>query len=232
MAKENTALAEVGPMEVANPAEYADLFDIKENMQGVDVRLPQIGIIHQAQLFLMPDEEKAEKFEGIILDVTAVNAWWAVSFDESGGGTPPQCFSNGAVQPSGIAEDPQAQWCSKCDQNTFGSSGRGKACKNMKRIHIKMDDALLPYRLTLPPSNLKAINEYVTTLSAKAIPYQAVITEFSLKPTKNKEGITYSLLACKQKQVLPREEVVKIKKLHDEMLPIMKEQAVGAEEYA
>jgi len=40
-----------------------DLFDINENMEGVDARLPQIGIAHQAQMFTMPDGSKAESFK-------------------------------------------------------------------------------------------------------------------------------------------------------------------------
>lgn len=228
---DDMGLATTEDSAVMAPEDYAELFDIKENMEGIDVRLPQVGIVHQAQMFKMPDEEKADKFTGIILDTNNVNAWWKISFDESGGGSPPQCFSNNGIQPSGLSEDPQAQWCAKCNQNKFGSAGRGKACKNMKRIHIRMPDAYLPYRLTLPPSNLRPISEYVTTLSSKGLPYQAVTTEFSLVKAQNKEGIEYSLLKCRMKKRLDKPAMVALKKERDEMLSVMRDQEVGAEEF-
>ena len=226
------AVATADGTAVATAEDYAELFDLKENMEGVDVRLPQIEVIHRGQMFILPGDEKVDKFEGIILDTNNVNAWWQVSFEESGGGSPPQCFSPDGVRPSGLSEVPQAQWCSKCDQNKFGSAGRGKACKNMKRVHVRMPDAFLPYRLTLPPSNLQAIHEYITSMSSKGVPYQGVVTEFSLKKGQNKEGIEYSLINCKMKEKLSLNMLKEIKKQRDELLSIMREQAVGAEEYA
>ncbi len=218
--------------EGATPAEYADLFDPKENMVGIEVRLPQIRIIHQAQMFLLPGDEKAENFSGDILDTNNVNAWWKVSFDESGGGSLPDCYSNDGIKPSPAGEAIQAEWCAKCEQNAFGSSGgRGKACKNMKRVHIRLEGTYLPYRLTLPPSNLRAISDYITGVSSKGFPYQAILTEFSLGEKQNKEGIKYSFLHCRIKRYLDVATAREVLEQRVELLSVMRDQAVGAEEY-
>jgi hypothetical protein len=55
-----------------------------------------------------------------------------------------------------------------------------------------MKGCLMPLRLTLPPSSLKAIDTYITNLSASGLPYQLIQTKLSLKETKNKTGIKYS----------------------------------------
>ena len=80
------------------PAELKDTFNLKANMEGVRPRLPMIGIVHQAQLYVMPDESQIKEFEAIILDTNRINAWWEKSFDETGGGTPPDCFSMNGIE--------------------------------------------------------------------------------------------------------------------------------------
>jgi len=174
------------------PAELAGQWDLKENMATIEPRLPRINVLHQAQMFKFPDR-KESSFVGTILDISRINAWWEQSFDESGGNTPPQCASMDGITPASNCEAPQSTTCATCPQNTFGSDGkRGKACKNMKRVHIMVPGSMFPHRLTLPPSNLRPVDEYVSMLTGKNLPYQLVQTEFSLAGQKNKDGIQYS----------------------------------------
>jgi len=175
----------------------ADLFDVKDQMEGVEAQLPQIKIVHQAQMFVFPDGTKEETFRGVILDMNRTNAYWAESFDESGGGSPPTCSSLNGVTPELGTEEVQSSTgsCLDCPRNKYGTGKKGgKACKNMKRIHILVDGSLMPFRLTVPPSNLKAVDLYVSLLTSQAIPFQLVETEFSLRVAQNKDGIEYSEL--------------------------------------
>jgi len=177
------------------PIVGGELFDMSDQMEGIEVRLPQIRIAHQAQIFIFPDGKKVETFRGVILDMNKANAYWAESFEESGGGTPPTCSSLDGLAPEPGSEDIQSSSCLTCPQNKFGSGKKdGKACKNMKRIHVLMDGSMMPFRLTIPPSNLKAVDLYVSLLTAQNIPYQLIETEFSLRVAQNKEGIEYSEL--------------------------------------
>jgi hypothetical protein len=213
-------------------SEMGDIFNLKDNMDGVEARLPQIKIIHQAQLFEMPDGQKVPKIEGTILDMNRVNAWWAESFDQTGGGSPPDCFSMDGVTPDQFSGNKQGQDCPGCVQNQYGSDGgRGKACKNAKRVHIMQDGEMLPYRLTVPPSNLKAVDLYVSLLTSKAIPYQLVRTEISLKKVQNKDGIAYAEMVFKNLSLIDtKDEALKIKKLRDEFMLVMRGQAIKAGE--
>lgn len=192
MSKNEVAKIEEKSADLALPAELAGLFSVKENMQGIVPRLPQIGIIHQGQLFKMPDESKVAEFTAIMLHKSFANAYWAVSFDEAGGGNPPTCSSIDGITPDFNSEDVQAERCAVCPKNKFGSDGRGKSCKNMMRVHLLMEGDSTPYRLTLPPSNMRAMSDYISGVSLKGIPFQLVYTQFSLKSQKNKDGIEYS----------------------------------------
>ena len=49
-------VAETSNLAVEIPDEMRDLFVLADNMEGVIPRLPQIKIIHGAQLFEMPGE--------------------------------------------------------------------------------------------------------------------------------------------------------------------------------
>jgi len=227
MAKNEVAKAE--PMAVS---EMGEMFDLKENMVGIEARLPQIKIIHQAQLFEMPDGKKVPQVVGTILDINRVNAWWEESFEQTGGGSPPDCFSMDGVTPDAFSGKKQAEECPGCVMNQYGSDGgRGKACKNAKRVHIMQDGEMLPYRLTVPPSNLKAVDLYVSLLTSKATPYQLVRTEISLKKVQNKDGIAYAEMVFENAGVIDtKEEALRIKKLRDEFMITMRGQAIKATE--
>jgi len=192
---ETTETTDVAVHEVTRvPMVGTELFDMSDQMEGIEVRLPQIRIAHQAQMFIFPDGKKVETFRGVILDMNKANAYWAESFEESGGGTPPTCSSLDGLAPEPGSEDIQSSSCLTCPQNKFGSNKKGKACKNMKRIHVLIDGSMMPFRLTVPPSNLKAVDLYVSLLTSQGIPYQLIETEFSLRVAQNKEGVEYSEL--------------------------------------
>ena len=238
------------PKEELLPTEFKNYFNLKENMEGVAPRLPQIGIVHQAQLFTMPDEAQVKEFEGIILDTNRINAWWEISFDESGGGTPPDCFSMNGIEPDLGCSNVQAPRCSECEKNQFGSDSgsggearRGKACKNMKRVHVILKGEMLPHRLTLPPSNLKAIDIYISLLTSKGVPYQLVIASFKLKKVQNKDGIGYSEVDLIKDEVISddswvfpemttaAEKAMGLKKMLSEFKGVMRGQEIILDEY-
>ena len=83
--------------------------------------------------------------------------------------------------------------------NKFGSDGKkGKACKNMRRVHILVNGNLLPYRLTLPPTSLKSWDEYMVNLTNKGIPLPVAITEIRLEKANSSTGIEYSTVGFKK----------------------------------
>ena len=194
MGKKNSTGTEVAPITTSMDLDQKkEIFGDPGKMEGIELRLPQIKIAHQNQYYQLPDGAMVPTFKGIILDIVNVNAYWATPFDESGGNEPPQCFSMDGVRPSPLGEEIQADYCSECPMNKFGSDGgRGKGCKNMKRVHVIFENELFPKRITVPPSSLESFNVYGSRLADQRIPYQGVVTVFGLKQSKNKDGIAYS----------------------------------------
>jgi len=217
-----------------------DEFEDVDDMEAVKPRLPQIGIAHSAQMFKMPDESKTESLTGIILDNNPCNAWWEIGFDESGGGTPPDCFSLDGIRPEESCPHKQADNCLVCPMNQFGSDGRGKACKNMRRLHLLIPGTALPYRLTLSPANLKPFNEFITMdVRGKRLKLLALLTELSLHPAKNQDGIEYSEVQFRivkddlGKPVIlakTREQAKALKQFREEWLEAMRGQEILADE--
>lgn len=176
------------------PSEVAGMFDVNDNIKGITGRLPSIKIIHQAQMFAF-GEDKVKSFKGIILHHGPANAYWEKSFDESGGGSLPDCASLDAIKPDfGMMR--QSEHCARCPRNEFGSDGsRGKACKNMWRLHILVEGQSIPKRLTLPPSNLGNVQDFLVYLRDINLPHELTVVDFSLKSEKNKDGIVYSAIS-------------------------------------
>jgi hypothetical protein len=216
------------------------LFDTRENLKGLEPRLPQIKILHAgALMFVMPDGTRVQKFESTMLDFNRCNAYWSVPFTESGGGTPPDCASLDAINLDPMSEAPQSATgkCKQCPMNQFGSEkakgeeSRGKACKNMMRVHLLISGQLIPFRMTLPPTSLKVMDEYIPMIESRGHPYQLTVTEFSLVEAANKDGIKYSRLALKDiGKVTSQKEAFAIKNFIDEWKSVMRGQEIAADE--
>lgn len=202
----------------------------KQMMSGVDLRIPQIQITHSAGLFVMPGGEAIDSFQAVIIDACNINAYWSIPFDQSGGGTVPDCWSLDGIMPDLNAPDVQSENCNDCQMNIFEKDGNGKKCKNKKRIHFWMDNATIPFRLTLPVMSCENFNIYGSTLVASGIPYQAVLTKVGLESAKNKTGIKYYKVTFKNIQSLDQEALQNIKVVWQQWLPIIRRESVGAEE--
>lgn len=212
-------------------------FDPNDNMTGVEPRLPQIKILSQAQMFELPGGETVKRFSGIIIDSRRANAYWSKSMSESGAGNAPDCFSFDGVRPHG--ENPISKVCAACPMNKYGSepgkngeNGLGKACKNMRRIHVLLDGNILPFRLTLPPTSLKPHDAYMVDLSNRRRPYPTVVTEISLAKAKNKGGIEYGQVQMAMAgEINDRDTLIEIRNLRDKLAETMATQEVTADEY-
>ena len=175
--------------------------DLHDTMDGVIPYLPQIKILPGGvNLFEMPSDETGEaktvsEIVGIIGDHHNCNAFWEKPFSETGGGVSPNCSSlNGRRGTDGSGA---LTHCLTCQRNQFGSGkdGKGKACKNMKRIHLFLDDETVPYRLTLSATSIKVADEFFTkiaSLARKGVSMRTNKVKITLEKTQNADGIPYS----------------------------------------
>jgi len=129
---------------------------------------------------------------------------------------PPICSSTDGYE--GIESTTgEAKNCSECPNNQWGSSpkgGRGKACKNMRRLFILAEGSDMPIVLTLPPSSIAGWDKYKSAvLGVQRYSPQEVVTEFSLDTNTNTQGIKYSVVKFKAVGVVGNKQRTAIKAL-------------------
>ena len=144
--------------------------------------------------FITPDGMEGETLEVVIVDFVSSNLFYDGPFDRDNP-QPPGCFAIGPepplLVPSPNSPNKQAETCSSCPNNQFGSAltGKGKACKNTRLLAlmpasaIDSDDEAPIWIMSVPPTSLKAYDSYVHLLAAKhkTVPI-GVVTEISLDP--------------------------------------------------
>ncbi len=148
--------------------------------------------------FEIPGEDEDEpdvvtEIRGVILYHYPVNAYWRDAYN--GTNVPPDCASmdgkKGIRQETGEIID-----CASCPHNQFGSEGKGKACKNTHRCYILREGNPIPLLLTLPPTSLKYLRNYLgKKILLKGLRSFDAITKITLKKEKSSGGITYSRAA-------------------------------------
>lgn len=150
---------------------------------------------------------KDNKVQVVILDHVYENAHYAGDYDPEAP-QPPSCYAFGRneeeMKPHEKASKPEADACLGCDKNVFGSAekGKGKACKNTRRLALISADNLnagsirdgeLVY-LKLPVTSTKGWALYVKGLAALyKRPAYAVVTEVAVVPdAKTQFKVTFN----------------------------------------
>lgn len=134
--------------------------------------------------FNLPDGSKVDTLEVVIVDFIGVNNYYEGAYDKDNI-SPPACFAIGQViadmVPSDNAPVKQSDACASCPMNAFGSSGTGKACKNMRRLAVLPPDADADdplWIIDVSPTGLKSFDGYVRSVASKfgMIPVGVVTT--------------------------------------------------------
>lgn len=184
----------------------AEKYKAQEANVGVGQFLSTRGGVLQFQGTPVP----GNKLRCVVLHSIHVNAFYPGKFDADSP-TSPVCYAFGTdekeLAPHEEAADKQAERCADCPQNKFGSAetGRGKACKNGRRLSLIHVDSLrsattvgddTPSILGLPPTSLPSWATYVKTLeSSLGLPPYAVITEIGIVPDpKSQFKVTFTLV--------------------------------------
>ena len=120
-----------------------------------------------------------EPLRVIILGWRWINRYYPGAFDASDIQSP-ACWAVGEI-PDNLApnggEDEQHTDCASCPQNKFGSSGKGKACRNGARVALIAADLKsdIVY-FDIAPTTIKSFSETVSKLASTGThPLQAVV---------------------------------------------------------
>lgn len=173
----------------------ADIVIDTEELEGLNisfdkVRIPAGGSTMWELGGDTPDEIEATKeIEGVIVDHYPVNAYFENEY--TGEVAPPTCSSMdgkiGSGEPGGS--------CVSCPLNKYGSAddGKGKKCKNLRRVYILRSGEILPLLITLPPTSIRNFSDYVSKrIVTKGMKTCDVVTRLTLAAEKSSTGIKYS----------------------------------------
>ena len=202
----------------------------------------------------LPNGEPAKEFQGIILDRQETRGYWISSFEETGGGSPPDCSSldnrhgngmydgthfnaegdllnpGGLCQVNGVARCPMAQWGS--------GKGNAQACRLITRVPILLPDALLPAILRLPPSSYgkndqdgiaAGVRKYEVNQVSLGRRLWQVITAVSLVKDTSAGNHEYSAARFRSLGNVPPALAAVVKRYREAFLPTITAAAVEAE---
>ena len=133
----------------------------------------------------------------------------------------------------GVDQDGNRKPCNSCPMNEWGTAedGRGKACKNMHRVYILREGEMLPLLLTLPPTSLKNLSDYIALrIVSKGMRSYGVVTKVSLKKAQNAGGINYSQAVFAVAGTLAPEQVAAMSEYSQGVKVLTRQLAIGAEE--
>lgn len=173
------------------------------------IKIPQGGSTTW-EIPALGGEESAKEINGIIADIVLSRVYWETSFEESGGGDPPDCYSIdnkvGIGNPGGE--------CKTCPMNQWDSAdtGVGKACAEVAHVFLIMPDRLLPAVLSLPPTSLRPLKQYRMRLTSAGLKYYWVMTKVKLEKAKSKSGITYSQSKFLAGDAIPKNKIAELEK--------------------
>jgi hypothetical protein len=226
----STALAVIDPKAypvLAGDAEAA-LVALKDNLGDSSIQPFDLDIVSVpaggGTSWAIPDlagEREEKTIEGIIVHHQMIRSYWSQSFDESGGGTPPDCVSQdgkvGVGNPGGA--------CAICPLNTWGSAGkgkRGKACQERHLVFLLREGEHLPLVVNTPPSSLGNIKKLMLRLTSKGIPYWTVLVSLALERDKNADGILYSKVTALPIGMIGKGDLERLAEYREAILPSLR----------
>jgi hypothetical protein len=160
------------------------------------------------QLSIAGNPMKDNRVEMIVLNSIFENQMYGERYNPNNP-QPPICYAlsdkDDGLKPHPDAAKPQATYCIECPNNQWGSDpegGKGKACKNVRRLAImaatdlsKIDKAEVAMA-KLPVTSVKNWATYANQVAnALHLPPVAVVTEMSVEPDpKNQFSVQFRLV--------------------------------------
>lgn len=209
MPKVETALATIPEFALAQlgPGEMVEL--IQDNLGGDNIRafdltrlkIPGGGATTNWTVPTLEGEEEMKEIVGVVVYHDPAKTFWKVSFDASGGGTPPDCAGSlingmwiGAGDRDGTG-DLGPHDCATCAHNQFGTAqagkGRGKACNDTRVVCILTPESVLPKLIVMPPTSAAKMKKFLMGLISERKRISEYVICLTLSKEKNANGIIY-----------------------------------------
>lgn len=248
-----TELAPIDTFTIANRYEGMDpdlLAELQDELGDLDaengiacrqIKIPAGGgLAYEVQGEEEDEVEYMKEITGVIIFTHRMNGFWPGKFGagDSGEDKIPVCSSMDGK--TGLWRDTgEVRNCENCPMNQFGSTtdekgnqGKGKACKNMRRLYMMLDGDPNVYLLSVPPTSIKDVNrQLVKIMGSKGIPYTGLIVSLRLEKATNGNGVAYSKVLIEKKGLLPPAVSAQAKELRRQVKEQYQNLAVTLDDY-
>jgi len=209
-----------------DPREIAEIIESNVGPGGFNrfdlerVKIPTAGNTNWT-LETIEGDEQVDEIEGIILLKRTTRVYFAKSFEETGGNSPPDCSSEDGY--IGIG-DPGGD-CKTCELNVFGTAakGDGKACREIMVLFVLLPGKLLPLVIAVTPGSLREVRKYFLRLAGEGYPSYVVTTRFRLEKASNKRGISYARVKATIGRPLEDNEIAAIRAYVENIKPALQQ---------
>lgn len=246
-----TELATVGSFELTvnrfeglSPEDLEELKDQMEDLDqdtGIACRLIKIPSGGKLAYEVQTGEDEADvdymkEVEGVIIFTHRLNGYWPGAFGTDDNKVPACSSMDGKT--AVWTDTGEVRTCENCPLNQYGSddnpngTGKGKACKNMRRIYLMMNGDPNFYLLTVPPTSIKDVNKQLTKIITGGTPYTGLIVSFKLEKAKNAKGVEYSKVTVEKKGLLPPAVSTTAKEMRRQIKAKYQDMTITLAEYA
>lgn len=217
--------------------------DFKASGDGFDFRPQRFKIQKDSQRFLDPFGNAVEQLEGVMIYKQKTRVLFrkdekqplCSSLDDVTGS--PRIPEDGSPDPMVDQILAAKNSCNRCPHNAWGSaksdSGkvrRGKACKEMRRVYLLQKGAQLPIQVSLPPTSVKAWDDYCSARMSQGISDLAAEVVLTLVPAQA-GGYDISVIRPKIGRKLPPLELLQFHKMKSEFIDRLRTIEVSADDY-
>ena len=249
--KKTTSLATLETFSIANRYEGMDpemMEELEDEMSDLDpesgitcrkIKIPSGGgLAYEVQGEEETDVEYMKEIKAVVVFTHRVNGFWAGAYGDDDQNKAPVCSSIDGK--TGVRIDSgEVISCETCPLNQFGSAtdqkgepGKGKACKNMRRLYLMMDNDPNFYLLTVPPTSIKDVNKQLAKIMAGGTPYTGLVLKLTLEKTKNAAGVEYSKVVISKAGLLSTAVSAAAKEMRRQIKEQYQSMAITSEDYA
>lgn len=198
--------------------------NFEESRDGIDFRPQRYKINKDAQVFVDPFGSSIDELVGAVLYKQKVRGCWEE------GNKIPLCSSFDAIE--GVDGEGNKRKCANCPQNAWGSGkkGKGKACKEMRRIFLLTQGNALPIQLSFPPTSISPIDNFFSARLTNKIPDLAKEVKFSLVK-QSADGFDFAVAVLKNGKDFDGKEMLDLNRLRNKFVDAWKTIAVDDDEY-
>jgi hypothetical protein len=175
-----------------------------------------------------------KEFKGVILGFNSANVMFKYERQQdvpAGEKNLPICCSWNGVDSESTSTERQAAKCQDCKMNAYGTAkvGRGKRCKNMKRVWVLPEDSFVPLLWSIPPTSIQMFGQFITKIMARGLRASRVVVLFKTRTETAGEN-KISIPELESAGVIDTKDeklVLFLETLRGILVPIMKQKSEG-----